>query len=99
VEMTSSEPSRRYSAGLRRLGFDERTTVFYDEHMEADAVHEQIASVDMCGSLVAEEPALAPDVLFGAACSLAMDALAACHLLSAWETGRSALLRDRILAA
>ncbi len=56
VEMTSSEPSRRYSAGLRRLGFDERTTVFYDEHVEADAVHEQIASVDMCGSLVAEEP-------------------------------------------
>ena len=43
VEMTSSEPSRRYSAGLRRLGFDERTTVFYDEHVEADAVHEQIA--------------------------------------------------------
>jgi hypothetical protein len=99
VEMTSSEPSRRYSAGLRRLGFDERTTVFYDEHVEADAVHEQIASVDMCGSLVAEEPALAPDVLFGAACSLAMDALAACHLLSAWETGRSALRRERVLAA
>ena len=59
VEMTSSEPSRRYSAGLRRLGFDERTTVFYDEHVEADAVHEQIASVDMCGSLVAEEPGAA----------------------------------------
>ena len=59
VEMTSSEPSRRYSAGLRRLGFDERVTVFYDEHVEADAVHEQIASVDMCGSLVAEEPDLA----------------------------------------
>ena len=56
VEMTSSEPSRRYSAGLRRLGFDERATVFYDEHVEADAVHEQIASVDMCGSLVADEP-------------------------------------------
>ena len=67
VEMTSSEPSRRYSAGLRRLGFGERTTVFYDEHVEADAVHEQIASVDMCGSLVAEQPDLLPDVLFGAA--------------------------------
>ena len=99
VEMTSSEPSRRYSAGLRRLGFDERTTVFYDEHVEADAVHEQIASVDMCGSLVAEEPELASDVLFGAACSLAMDALAACHLLGAWETGRSALRREPTLAA
>jgi hypothetical protein len=99
VEMTSSEPSRRYSAGLRRLGFDERVTVFYDEHVEADAVHEQIASVDMCGSLVAEEPELAVDVLFGAACSLAMDGVAATHLLGAWEIGRSALRRERMLAA
>jgi hypothetical protein len=99
VEMTSSEPSRRYSAGLRRLGFDERVTVFYDEHVEADAVHEQIASVDMCGSLLAEHPDLAPDVLFGAACSLAMDAVAATHLLGAWETGRSALRQERPLAA
>jgi hypothetical protein len=99
VEMTSSEPSRRYSAGLRRLGFDERVTVFYDEHVEADAVHEQIASVDMCGSLVADEPDLLPDVLFGAACSLAMDGVAAGHLLGAWEAGRSALRKDRPLAA
>jgi Iron-containing redox enzyme len=99
VEMTSSEPSRRYSAGLRRLGFDERVTVFYDEHVEADAVHEQIASVDMCGSLVEEEPALAADVLFGAACSLAMDGLAAVHLLGAWESGRSGLRGQRTLAA
>ena len=99
VEMTSSEPSRRYSAGLRRLGFDERVTVFYDEHVEADAVHEQIASVDMCGSLVAEEPDLLPDVLFGAACSLAMDGVAARHLLGAWESGRSALRRDGVLTA
>jgi hypothetical protein len=99
VEMTSSEPSRRYSAGLRRLGFDERTTVFYDEHVEADAVHEQIASVDMCGSLVAEHPELADDVLFGAACSLAHDGLTARHLLGAWEAGRSALRDPVPLAA
>ncbi|MGY1828368.1 MULTISPECIES: iron-containing redox enzyme family protein [unclassified Blastococcus] len=99
VEMTSSEPSRRYSAGLRRLGFDGRTTVFYDEHVEADAVHEQIASVDMCGSLVATEPELVPDVLFGAASSLAMDGLAATHLLGAWEAGRTGLHRRPALAA
>ncbi len=91
VEMTSSEPSRRYSTGLRRLGFGERTTVFYDEHVEADAVHEQIAAVDMCGSLVAEDPALAADVLFGAACALAVDGLAATELLAAWQAGRSGL--------
>jgi hypothetical protein len=99
VELTSSEPSRRYSAGLRRLGFDERVTVFYDEHVEADAVHEQIAAVDMCGSLVAEEPDLLPDVLFGAACSLAMDGVAARHLLGAWESGRPATRAPRPLAA
>jgi hypothetical protein len=99
VEMTSSEPSRRYSAGLRRLGFDERTTVFYDEHVEADAVHEQIASVDMCGSLVRAEPALLPDVLLGAAAAIAVDGLTAGQLLEAWEAGRSALRGAAPLAA
>jgi hypothetical protein len=94
VEMTSSEPSRRYASGLRRLGFDDATTVFYDEHVEADAVHEQIAAVDMCGALVAGEPELAGDVLFGAACALALDGVTATHLLGAWEQGRSALFRD-----
>jgi hypothetical protein len=97
VEMTSSEPSRRYSAGLRRLGFDERTTLFYDEHVEADAVHEQIASVDMCGSLGAQDPGLAGDVLFGAASALALDGVTARHLLGAWEAGRSALHRETTL--
>ncbi|MGY1840459.1 MULTISPECIES: iron-containing redox enzyme family protein [unclassified Modestobacter] len=99
VEMTSSEPSRRYSAGLRRLGFGPETSVFYDEHVEADAVHEQIAAVDMCGSLVAEQPALAADVLFGAQCSLALDGLTAIHLLAAWESGRSGLRDEEPLAA
>lgn len=99
VEMTSSEPSRRYSAGLRRLGFDGSTTVFYDEHVEADAVHEQIASVDMCGAFVSENPALTQDVLFGARSSLAMDGLTARHLLAAWEAGRSGLHREPSLAA
>jgi Iron-containing redox enzyme len=94
VEMTSSEPSRRYSTGLKRLGFGPRTTVFYDEHVEADAVHEQIAAVDMCGSLVAEDPRLAADVLFGAACALAVDGVAARKLLAAWQAGDSALRRE-----
>jgi hypothetical protein len=48
---------------------------------------------------VAEEPDLLPDVLFGAACSLAMDGVAAGQLLGAWEAGRSALRGERTLAA
>ena len=40
-EMTSSMPNRRYARGLRRLGFDDpAATEFFDEHVEADAVHE-----------------------------------------------------------
>ena len=97
--MTSSEPSRRYSAGLRRLGFDERATVFYDEHVEADAVHEQIARSTCAARWSPRSPTLAADVLFGAACSLAMDAVAAHHLLGAWEAGRSALRGSAPLAA
>ena len=99
VEMTSSEPSRRYAAGLRRLGYGDATTVFYDEHVEADAVHEQIASVDMCGALVTQDAGLADDVLFGAACALALDGVTARYLLGAWESGRSALYRLPAAAA
>ncbi|KKK05854.1 iron-containing redox enzyme family protein [Micromonospora sp. HK10] len=90
-EMTSSLPNRRYGNGLRRLGLDETATRFYDEHVEADAVHEQIAAYDLCGGLVRAEPALAGDVLFGAAAALAVDRRFAAHLLDAWAAGRSSL--------
>jgi hypothetical protein len=56
-EMTSSIPNRRYAAGLRRLGVeDPRALAFFDEHVEADAVHEQIAAVDLAGGLARMEP-------------------------------------------
>src|ERR687887_1240027 len=45
-EMTSSLPNRRYANALRRLGFGARATDFFDEHVEADAVHENVAAVD-----------------------------------------------------
>ncbi|WBB81175.1 iron-containing redox enzyme family protein [Micromonospora sp. WMMD882] len=90
-EMTSSLPNRRYGNGLRRLGLDEAATRFYDEHVEADAVHEQIAAYDLCGGLVRAEPELAADVLLGAAACLAVDRLFAGHLLSSWAAGRSSL--------
>jgi len=58
LEMTSSLPNRRYGNGLRRLGFDADTTRFFDEHVEADAVHEQIAAHDLAGKLAISEPRL-----------------------------------------
>ncbi|MDY7086597.1 MAG: iron-containing redox enzyme family protein [Actinomycetota bacterium] len=90
-EMTSSLPNRAYGNGLRRLGGDPDATAFYDEHVEADAVHEQIAAHDMCGSFAAAEPGLAGDVLFGAKCALAVDAWWATGVLDAWKLGTSSL--------
>lgn len=91
LEMTSTEPSRRYASGLRRLGKGDDATLFYDEHVEADAVHEQIAAVDMCGSFVAGEPHLADDVVFGAAVALELEQRASTRTLDAWAAGRTAL--------
>ncbi|GAB3956565.1 iron-containing redox enzyme family protein [Streptomyces sparsus] len=93
-EMTSSLPNRRYGNGLRRIGGTPADTAFYDEHVTADAVHEQIAAHDVCGALVRAEPALTADVLFGAACALALDARMAAHLLSRWRQGVSSLLTE-----
>ncbi|QNG38196.1 iron-containing redox enzyme family protein [Geodermatophilaceae bacterium NBWT11] len=91
LEMTSTVPSRRYASGLRRLGKGEDATLFYDEHVEADAVHEQVASVDMCGSLVADDESLRADLLFGAAVALELEARAGALALQEWTAGRSAL--------
>ena len=92
TEMTSSVPSRRYAAGLRRLGYDgERATEFFDEHVEADAVHESIAAVDLGGGLAHQDPELGRDVLFGAAALAAVEARFAASVHEAWEQGRCSL--------
>jgi hypothetical protein len=92
-EMTSSLPNRMYGNGLRRLGFDREATLFFDEHVEADAVHEQIAGRDLAGGLAAQQPEQEANILFGAAACLAVDDLAADHLLRQWNAGTSSLRR------
>ena len=91
-EMTSSVPNRRYGNALRRLGLGARATEFFDEHVEADAVHEAIAAVDLAGGLVRAEPALTGDVLWGARALAMLEGRWAAELLAAWEAGRSSLL-------
>jgi hypothetical protein len=90
-EMTSSIPSRLYGNGFRRLGHDESITWYFDEHVEADAVHEQIAARDLAGRLAEQEPALRDDVLWGAAVCLAVEGDVAAHALERWQRGESAL--------
>jgi hypothetical protein len=90
-EMTSSLPNRLYGDGFRRLGHDAGTTEYFDEHVEADAVHEQIAGRDLAGGLAQLEPELVPDILFGAAACLYLDDLVGQHMLDAWSAGTSSL--------
>lgn len=94
-EMTSSIPNRRYRNALRRLGYGAESTDFYDEHVEADAVHECIAASDLAGGLAQAEPHLASDILFGARALLALEARWAQWLLHRWREGRSSLLASQ----
>lgn len=90
-EMTSSLPNKLYGNALRRLGFDRDATWFFDEHVEADAVHEQIAGRDLAGGLARADPDRTPDILFGAAAALTLDAAAATRVLGCWRAGSSSL--------
>jgi hypothetical protein len=90
-EMTSSLPNRRYGDALRRLGFGREATLFFDEHVTADAVHENIAAVDLAGGLVRQAPELAGDVLWGALVLDHVEARWARALLRAWRAGETAL--------
>lgn len=91
VEATSALPSRKLAGGLRRLGFGDEATAFFDVHVEADSVHEQIALRDLAGGLVQQRPDYGEDVLFGAATCLAFDDRLATHLTRAWSRGVSSL--------
>ncbi|MEA2404978.1 MAG: hypothetical protein QOE08_1625 [Thermoleophilaceae bacterium] len=93
LEMDSTQPNRRYANGLRRLGFGEGATDFFDEHVEADAVHETLAAHDLTGALATDEPELAPDILFGARAMLLLDERAARRITDSFGSGASSLLR------
>lgn len=91
LEMTSSIPNRKYGNGLRRLGYSRDATWFFDEHVEADAVHEQLAVRRLCEGIVKQEPALHSDVLFGAMTYLWLEDRVAESMISAWTEGVSSL--------
>jgi heme oxygenase-like protein len=93
-EMTSSIPNRRYADGLRRLGMRGDATLFFDEHVEADAVHENVAAVDLAGGLVRQDPALSASVLWGARTLSYLAERWASGLLNCWSEGGTSLLGE-----
>lgn len=84
-ESTSSVPSRQLAQGLRRLDFPEELAAYYDEHVEADSVHEQVAVRDVCGAFLDEEPVERDHLLFGAFTCLDLEARYAQAMLTRWD--------------
>ncbi|MFD8638450.1 iron-containing redox enzyme family protein, partial [Streptomyces sp. NPDC059656] len=91
VEVTSSPGSRRLVRAMRRCGAGPAAEHFYAEHVEADAVHEQVVRHEVIGGLLAVEPRLEADVAFGCAATGLLEDRLSAHVLRSWTAGESAL--------
>ncbi|MFF2189420.1 iron-containing redox enzyme family protein [Streptomyces sp. NPDC058155] len=91
VEVTSSPASRRLAEAMRRTDAGAAAVHFYAEHVEADAVHEQVVRRDVVGGLLEDEPWLEADVAFGVAATDLLDARIGERTLAAWRAGRTSL--------
>ncbi|RUP04835.1 MAG: iron-containing redox enzyme family protein [Mycobacterium sp.] len=93
TEITSPPGSRRMVDALRRMQAPAECVAFYQEHVEADAVHEHVVRNDVVGDLLAREPHLDSDIVFGIRAHAAVEDRLADALMSAWQQGRSSLRR------
>ena len=91
IELTSSPGSARLVRAAQRLGCGPASEYFYAEHVEADAVHEQILRREVLGPMLEEEPGLAGDLVFGIQASQVLAGRFADEVLDAWSAGRSSL--------
>ncbi len=90
-EMNSVGPMSRYSTWLEWLGVSVEGRRFYDVHVTADEVHQDVALYDLVGGFLKDEPAQASEVLFGAKAVTLVETAFAEHLVGAWREGRSSL--------
>jgi hypothetical protein len=91
AEITTAPNAQRMADALERFGAEPRCVVFFTEHVEADAVHEQVLRNDVIGDLVAREPELAADVVMGMRATEILEDRLGSHLLDRWRAGRSSL--------
>ncbi len=94
TEVTSPPGSRRMVQALERMGAPFECRAFYAEHVEADAVHEQVVRTDVVGDLVGREPDLDADVVFGIRAFDLVENRLADHLMRSWRAGESSLRRE-----
>jgi hypothetical protein len=91
-EMCSVGPMGHYLRAARRLGGLPALERFYEVHVQIDEHHARLALEGMVAPMVAADPAIADDVVFGAAALSRVEARLADHVLRSWAAGRSSLL-------
>ena len=92
TELTSSPSSDRLVRAMRRLGCGPAAIEFFAEHIEADAVHEQLVRHGVIAPLLAAEPELAGAVVFGIQASTRLTDRLSDLLLRRWAEDRPTLL-------
>lgn len=98
IEITSPPGAARLVSAIERLGLPTEVTDFYAEHVEADAVHEQLVRRELVAGLLEREPELAADVVLGIQASTLLEDDLADYLVRSWSAGESSL-RARALPA
>jgi hypothetical protein len=91
TEITSSPGSRRMVHALQRMDAPAACVAFYREHVEADAVHEQVVRLDVVADLVAREPKLDHDIVFGMRAFAAVEDRLADKIMACWKQDQTSL--------
>jgi hypothetical protein len=91
TEITSPPGSQRMVQALQRMQAPAACIGFYSEHVEADAVHEHVVRGDVVGDLVAREPQLEQDVIFGIRAHAAVENRLAEMIMASWKQDQTSL--------
>ncbi|RAJ45618.1 heme oxygenase-like protein [Kitasatospora sp. SolWspMP-SS2h] len=87
VEITSPPGAARLAEAFERLGASPRGTLFYREHVLADAVHEQLVRHTVIEPLLTLPDCPAQEIAFGALAYARAEDRLADHLTAAWRSG------------
>lgn len=91
AEITTAPGARRMVAALEHLDAPSECIEFYAEHIEADAVHEQVLRHDVVDGLLEVDPDCAPAIVFGVRAGEFLEDRLSEQILALWAANRSSL--------